>query len=407
MIECKSSQNMLIPNEFSSLESVYNAAVSHRMETESPARPQGWSQLCHPLGQLLAYMVDNGVRFGALCSASKTFFIFLEGQNNEIGLVRITEAYITAQRDFLKAWASFVQEARTYGSQEETKFSLPENWLKLTPLKNEDQKEGCQIEIKRGSDSGPDRDNQDGSDKPDGNGAGGGGGGSAGNSGSASGSRKRRGIGESRGRGRQGQSQKKRSHFADEAETESDFPPLKDLSPESVGAAEAIPHLFERYDFEEEFVDFYDPDDFEIGKVLGHGRNGDVFSSDYHGEAVAVKQFDLSKNFDSYRREVEGYKFLRKAWGELVPTPKFIGASRSGMVRFLGLQQGTKPDDDSDVEFDEALEKLRKLHHFTGGGNAIYVGEDSARKLLVIDLESWEDTRNRFTGKPAPSTPLP
>ena len=69
-----------------------------------------------------------------------------ETRVGEIGHVRITEAYITAQRDFLKAWASFVHEARTYGSQQETKFLLPENlWMRVAPLKEEDQKEGSQV----------------------------------------------------------------------------------------------------------------------------------------------------------------------------------------------------------------------------------------------------------------------
>jgi hypothetical protein len=159
----------------------------------------------------------------------------------------------------------------------------------------------------------------------------------------ASHSRKRRGAGESGGS--QGQSQKKPSN-GDKAEqrtkTESGVTcltySLTDLSPDSVGLAEALPRLFrfnvERYDFEEGFVDFCDPTAFEIGHVLGRGRNGDVFSNDFQGEVVAVKQFDLSKNFDSYQREVEGYKFLQKAWGTFVPVPKFIGASRSG----LGLE---------------------------------------------------------------------
>jgi hypothetical protein len=366
-------------------------------------------------------MVDNGVRFGALCSASKTFFVFFEGQGDEIGLVQITEAYITAQRNFLKAWASFVQEARspTYNQQNKKFLLQKDRWIEVTPIQEDDQKEGCQVEIESGSDGGPDHHHQDRSNKPDGSGGGGGvgGGDSAGGRGSASGSRKRSGTGESGGHGSQGQSQKKRPHGADEAETVSDDPPLTDSSPESVGPAEAIPRLFrfnvERYNFEEGFVEFYDPPDFEIGTVLGRGRNGDVFSSKFQGEDVAVKQFDLSKNFDSYQREVEGYKFLRKAWGALVPVPKFIGASRSGMVRFLGLQKGTKPDDDNDdidFEFHQALVKLRKLHHFrhldsSNGRNAVYVGENSTRKLLVVDLESWEDTRTRVTGDPAASTP--
>jgi hypothetical protein len=166
MIEFKSSQNLLIPNDFLSLQYLYNAAVQHTNQTttRSPACSQGWSQVCHPLGQLLAYMVDNGVRFGALCSASKTFFVFFDGQNDEIGLVRIMEAYITAQRDFLKAWASFVQEARKshYVRRKETQFSLPKDlWIKVTPpLQEDDQKEGSQVKINRR--------HQDGSDEPDG-----------------------------------------------------------------------------------------------------------------------------------------------------------------------------------------------------------------------------------------------
>jgi hypothetical protein len=60
--------------------------------------------------------------------------------------------YRATQRDFLKAWASFVQEARTYGSKEETKLLLQEDlWFRVIPLKEED------LEIKSGSDGGPDR----------------------------------------------------------------------------------------------------------------------------------------------------------------------------------------------------------------------------------------------------------
>jgi hypothetical protein len=83
MIECKGSQNLLIPNEFNSLQSLYNAAVHDQAVTRSTARSQDWSQVCHSLGQLFAYMVDNGVRFGALSSASKTFFIFLRGKTTK------------------------------------------------------------------------------------------------------------------------------------------------------------------------------------------------------------------------------------------------------------------------------------------------------------------------------------
>jgi len=58
-------------------------------------------------------MVDNGVRFGALCSASKTYFVYFDGEEANVGTARITEAYLTSQRDFLLTWACFVEQARS------------------------------------------------------------------------------------------------------------------------------------------------------------------------------------------------------------------------------------------------------------------------------------------------------
>jgi len=138
---------------------------------------------------------------------------------------------------------------------------------------------------------------------------------------------------------------------------------------------------------------------------MGVGRNGDVFESSYNGEEIAVKQFDLSKNFDSYKREVEAYVHLHNgatgasAWGELVPTPKFIAQSPSGMVRFLGLQKGRSPEEGEyfDDQFDTVIEKLRTEYDFqpldySHGCNCIVVpGDNEQEKLLIIDLEVWEN----------------
>ena len=55
----------------------------------------------------------------------------------------------------------------------------------------------------------------------------------------------------------------------------------------------------------------------------------------WNGRDVAVKQFDLSKRFDSYKNEVEAYKFLRNAWGVHVVEPFFVSASKSGNLGFL------------------------------------------------------------------------
>jgi hypothetical protein len=404
MIECKSSHNLLLPNQFQQISTLYNVRVTHQVETRSRARSKDWSQICHPLGQLFAYMVDNGVRFGALCSASKTFFVFFDGKGDDIGTVRITEACLTAGRNFLRSWASFVMEARKseHVSEQRTAFSLPTTdvWLAEPPLKSDVPEGTAEGVVVSGSGVGPNREHRDGSDRLDESGTGG-------------------GLGEGPVRKRPASSLKtpgdrppnkhpfkQRPRGANEPEVVASEPEgvplLEDSPPQNTVPAHVIPRTFRfnvlRYDFEDDFVNFYDPDDFKIGQVLGRGRNGDVFLGDFGGESVAVKQFDLSKNFDSYQREVEGYKFLKDAWGELVPEPKFIGASRSGMVRFLGLQKGTLPTGNIDDEFYDKLEQLRTGYHFrhldsSHGRNAIYVQEKGTKKLLIVDLESWEDTR--------------
>jgi hypothetical protein len=117
MYECKSSQNLLIPNECNSLQALlYNAAVNHQMETSSPKRSQGWPhQVCHPLGQLLAYMVDNGVRFGALCSASKTLLSFLTGKTRQQDRTCSHHGILHyLATGLFEGLGSFVHEARTY-----------------------------------------------------------------------------------------------------------------------------------------------------------------------------------------------------------------------------------------------------------------------------------------------------
>jgi len=70
VMECKSSHNLLIPNEIDKLKQRYENAVKHQMQSQSKDCSSDWSHICHPLGQLFAYMLDYNVHFGALCSAS-------------------------------------------------------------------------------------------------------------------------------------------------------------------------------------------------------------------------------------------------------------------------------------------------------------------------------------------------
>jgi len=396
VMECKSSHNLLIPNEIHELKQRYENAVKHQMQSQSKDRSSDWSHICHPFGQLLAYMLDNNVRFGALCSASKTFFVYFDGNGNDVETVRITEAYLTVQRGFFKAWASFAQEARdSRYVAEERQLRLPASgWLEETPLR-EDIEDVSQKEIHGSSGSGPDRKRPGGS------------------SGAAeSRHTKQLRAGTEFTCTNTNSLSKQSTQQANDNETKSndhDAPALTDSPTESTESTLCFrvkQYDFEEdfVDFEEDFVDFYKPDAFKIGAILGTGRNGDVFESQFVTmggctEVVAVKQFDLSKNFDSYQKEVEAYKFLRNAWGELVPKPKFISASRSGMVRFLGLQKGTVPDGDYDQEFPLALGRLRREYNFihldsSHGCNAIYVeGDGNTKKLLIVDLEYWEKVR--------------
>ena len=118
-----------------------------------------------------------------------------------------------------------------------------------------------------------------------------------------------------------------------------------------------------------------------------------VFSAEVHGKVHAVKQFDLSKNFGGYEREILAYKHLRGAWGDLVPTPQFLSASPTGNVRFLGMTMGDVPM--QKVTSDDVQEIQKKLidnFHFrhldnSHGRNYITVGG----KLMMIDFEEWKN----------------
>ena len=85
----------------------------------------------------------------------------------------------------------------------------------------------------------------------------------------------------------------------------------------------------DHFDFETDFVPFEPLSNLRIGETLGSGCNGDVFEATFQGDSVAVKQFDLSKRFDSYMNEVLAYKKLAAAWGKHVPEPLFVSASKS------------------------------------------------------------------------------
>jgi len=410
VFEAKALQNMLLPNDFETLKEKFEAAVKHQIGKRKKSRSKNWSQICHPLAQEIAYMVDNGVRYGALFCASKAYFIHLEGSNRNIENVKITDAYIAGEKNFLRAWACLLRlanastptpsSAATGNDRLEIPGGAGISWLQSTPIDNYATTSATGIE-EQDEHHDEDDDDDEISGSGSGNDPGGSGGDTKGSRGGGPPRKKQKSPSSPRSQKKQGK------------QTAVLPSPPRLTSSGSAGSEEGNTNSllltppdfsFSRFDFEEGFVDPVDFQTLEIGQLLGVGRNGDVFESSYNGEKVAVKQFDLSKNFDSYKREVAAYMHLSKgptgvsAWGRLVPTPKFIAQSPSGVVRFLGLQKGRSPEEGDDFgdQFDKVIGKLRTEYDFqpldySHGCNVIIVPEDNEpEKLLIIDLEFWK-----------------
>jgi hypothetical protein len=129
---------------------------------------------------------------------------------------------------------------------------------------------------------------------------------------------------------------------------------------------------------------------------LGIGNNA-VFLARYKGHDVAVKVFDVYKDYKYFESEVRAYEHLKDAWGKLVPEPYFICDSREATV-CLGMQLGRDPnenDHNAVREKERLLSKLRKDYGFnhldTDQGNVMYVkGDDKVEQLVAIDLEFHE-----------------
>lgn len=99
-------------------------------------------------------------------------------------------------------------------------------------------------------------------------------------------------------------------------------------------------YQFDFFKFEGDFVPWVKYEDLQQKTYIAHGSNGVVFGAWINGDEYSVKQFNLSKNFASYKREIRAYKHLRDAWGTLVPAPHFVSASPTGNVRFLAMTKG-------------------------------------------------------------------
>lgn len=101
--EFKSTHNLHLPMTSMAVVAAYNRAYQD-VVINRIGRTTEWSRICHPIGQLLGYMVENGRRYGVLSSATRSYFVFIEGDGPN-AIIRISNPIFVGEPNFLRAWA--------------------------------------------------------------------------------------------------------------------------------------------------------------------------------------------------------------------------------------------------------------------------------------------------------------
>jgi hypothetical protein len=329
--ETKTTQNLTLPMTAALCVSRYEAAYNE-METHS-IRTTHWSNIAHPLGQLLGYMVDNTCRYGALTSATRTYFIYISDGNTG-KKVMITDAWCVGQYNYLRAWA-YVHHLGCTTDE----WYPPKDWVQST---SDVSSPDMDMSKKENSDAA------DEDTKP------------------AANKRLRRSP---RGGGKGGTTTGSTS-------VESCYPLLQK---------------------QREHLPYVAINKIEIIDGIGAGRNGCCFKVNWNGQMYAMKQFDIVRDGDAYfKKELCAYLELKTAWGILVPRPIFVSESKSGGRLFLGLQLGREPTADDDTsQFQNVLNRLQKeygiRHNDAERRNMIYISDaDGVERIAAIDFEDWD-----------------
>jgi hypothetical protein len=71
--ECKSTHDLLLPMTADECKAAYDTAYD-----QANTFPKAYSNVAHPIGQLLQYMVDNEQCHGALTSGTRTYFLKIQ-----------------------------------------------------------------------------------------------------------------------------------------------------------------------------------------------------------------------------------------------------------------------------------------------------------------------------------------
>ena len=127
--EAKSTHNLLLPTKTADIVRKYNEAYLS-VARDAQTRTQEWSHICHPLAQLLGYMADNHRRYGALSSATRTYFVHITG-SGDASTVYISDAWYAGQKNYLRAWAYI----HHFGCEQTDEFHPPEGanqWLRTS-----------------------------------------------------------------------------------------------------------------------------------------------------------------------------------------------------------------------------------------------------------------------------------
>jgi hypothetical protein len=333
--ESKSTHNLQLPITAQSCVEKYNGAYNE-MRRNQGVRNTLWSNIDHPVGQLIRYLIDNKRRYGVLTSGTKTYFICAVNDNDD-SQIWITDAWFVGQPNYLRAWAY----VHSLGCSSQGKWDPPKNWFITTTKQRTPRALLSWTKFfglgRRNHD--PDSGNKKQSYETihhDGN----------------------HGIG-------------RRCH------TYCCYPILQH---------KLLPHV--------------DVDDIEIVNVIGYGRNGGCFLVNWNGQQVAMKQFDIDRCGDEhYTTEIRAYMSLRDAWGILVPRPIFLSESASGGRLFLGLQLGRQPNNEDDVsKFKDVLYRLKNeygIQHNDAlhGRNMIFIPDPtnhSGERIVAIDFEDCD-----------------
>jgi hypothetical protein len=145
--EAFASHNLLLPMTASDCAAKYIAAFvdvyglnkSNRSLTRKQtdemreAFPIEWSTIAHPLGQLIAYMVDYKKYYGALTSGTRTYFISVNNIDTTECQVYISDAWFVGQKNNLRAWAYVHQLG---GSDKDDWVSPPLTWIRSSTKVN-------------------------------------------------------------------------------------------------------------------------------------------------------------------------------------------------------------------------------------------------------------------------------